>query len=178
MERITITETGCYLDSHRGHYMTRDMIWLAEEFGFIVGLSDKFVLAKYEECSHEKDYPYEVLVELADEARDWLNCGDNEGIDRAIKGQNSPPIIPEGHGWEWLDGDFGLYPYVLFNIGYEDNTGTVSIAKDATMPEARAYLKARGAKDDVIERLLGQSPEDMALQAGGFIVEAIEASAF
>lgn len=104
-------DAGCYLDSHRGHYITRDMIQLAVEYGFIIGTFDAYALAHYDDWA-DWPYPeiYEALHDLADEALAWLNCGDNSGIDRPIKGQNSPPKIPDGYAWDWNDGDFGLYP--------------------------------------------------------------------
>lgn len=108
-ERTEITETGCYLDSHRGHYIVRDMIELAQGWGFLVGPAERFLLDKYEECNGDENYPVEVLHELSDAAEAWLNGGENTGVDRPIKGQNSPPIIPEGTAWGWFDGDFGLY---------------------------------------------------------------------
>jgi hypothetical protein len=108
-ERIEITETGCHLDNHRGHYITRDMIELAVEFGFIIGEMEKFVLSMYEDHNSEEGYPFESVQELADEALTWLNCGDNDGPDRQIKFQNNPPVIPNGTAWAWNDGDFGLY---------------------------------------------------------------------
>jgi hypothetical protein len=109
IERPTITETGCYLDNHRGHYITRDMILLAEEFGFILGEMESFVLDQYDEFNANENYPTESLYALADEALEWLNVGENTGVDRPIRGQNSPPAIPEGTSWGWNDGDFGLY---------------------------------------------------------------------
>jgi hypothetical protein len=150
------------------------MIELAVEFGFIIGEMEKFVLSMYEDHNSEEGYPFESVQELADEALTWLNCGDNDGPDRQIKFQNNPPVIPEGHAWGWNDGDFGLYPYVLFNIGQEDSDGHRKLAEDCTMPQARRLLANEGARPDIIEKLLDQSPDDMALQAGGFIVEAVE----
>jgi hypothetical protein len=109
LEPITISETGCYLDNHRGHYIVRDMIQLAQNYGYIVGSFEQWSLDTYNEHYYSEEYPNEALIELSDDARDWLNCGDNSGIDRAIKGQNSPPIIPDNTQWEWNDGNFGLY---------------------------------------------------------------------
>lgn len=106
MEQQTITETGCYLDNHRGHYIGRDSIELAIGYGFIVGEFERWALETYEAHSHEDGYPSEALHELADEARDWLNAGQEE----RRRGQNFPPIIPADHAWDWNDGDFGLYP--------------------------------------------------------------------
>lgn len=113
IERQTFTEAdcGCYLDNHRGHYITRDMIWLSEGFGFILGEMESFVLDKYDECSHEENYPHESVQYLADKALEWLNVGENSGINRPIPGQNNPPVIPENARWDWNDGDFGLYLY-------------------------------------------------------------------
>ena len=78
METVTITKTGCYLDSHRGHYITRDAIQLAEEWGFITGSFEKFALAMYEEHNNDEEYPFEALVELCDEAVNWLNSGQED----------------------------------------------------------------------------------------------------
>jgi hypothetical protein len=105
-ERLTITETGCYLDNNRGHYIFRDVVDMAEGWGFIVSPSDRFVLDHYESEGHEENYPYEVVYELCQEAEDWLNAGQ----DARIAGQNFPPIIPDGYWWGFNhDGDFGLY---------------------------------------------------------------------
>jgi hypothetical protein len=112
MDRITITEdrTGCYLDNHRGHYLTRDMLWLCrDDFGYIIDECLAFALLMYDEKGHTEEFPFESMMDESRSALDWLNGGDNEGIDRPIKGQNSPPIIPEGYAWDWNDGDFGLY---------------------------------------------------------------------
>jgi hypothetical protein len=106
IEVITITEIGCYLDNHRGHYIVRDMIQLAEGYGYIVGPFEQWALETYESHSHEDGYPQESLIELADDALAWLNHG--RDLPR-MAGQNFPPIIPAGTAWDWFDGDFGLY---------------------------------------------------------------------
>jgi hypothetical protein len=110
-ERKTIGEehAGCWLDNHRGHYITRDMIDLATGFGFIIDPFAEFALRVYEDYDGDENFPHESLTDLADEALRWLNYGDNEGVDRTWQGQNSPPIIPEGYAWDWWEGDFGLY---------------------------------------------------------------------
>jgi hypothetical protein len=102
-------EPGCYLDSHRGHYIVRDMIELAISHGYIVDGFVRFALDAYDEHCHEDDYPTEGLIEVADDALAWLNVGDNSGRERPIKGQNNPPAVPDGYAWDWNDGDFGLY---------------------------------------------------------------------
>jgi len=176
-ERITVPEdnTGCWLDNHRGHYIQRDMILLAaDSFGYILDPLLRWYLDCYEDHYHEDNYPTDILTEIVDEVEKWLNCGDNEGPDREIKFQNNPPVIPEGHAWGWNDGDYGLYPYVLFNIGQEDSEGHRRLGSELTMPQARRLLTEHGGRKDVIEKLLDQSSDDMALQMGGFIVEAIE----
>src|SRR3954462_15713887 len=135
---IILTETGCYLDNHRGHYISRDAIQLAQGYGFIVGWFEEWAIDRYEAHIHGENYPNEGIIELCDEAGAWLNSGqgecetcggtgkavngwiDQDGISRCrmctatgrgprISGQNFPPIIPEGHAWEFNDGDFGLY---------------------------------------------------------------------
>jgi hypothetical protein len=54
MPSTTITETGCYLDNHRGHYITRDAILLAQGLGFIVGEFERFALDHYDDLGHEE----------------------------------------------------------------------------------------------------------------------------
>jgi hypothetical protein len=85
------------------------MIDLATGYGFIIDPFAEFALRVYEDYDGDEHYPHESLTELADEALRWLNYGDNEGVDRTWKGQNSPPVIPAGMSWQWNDGDFGLY---------------------------------------------------------------------
>jgi hypothetical protein len=105
-ERVTLTtdDAGCYLDSHRGHYAIRDLVWLAETaFGYRVDADDSAMLAAYEEHSHEEEFPIESLHDLADCVENWLN-GQHYDF------QPEPPIIPDGYAWGWYEGDFGLYP--------------------------------------------------------------------
>jgi len=79
MRDATITDTGCYLDNHRGHYITRDAIMLAQSFGFIVGPFEEWAVSTYESVKlgdiGDAEYPFEALVELCDEAVAWLNSG-------------------------------------------------------------------------------------------------------
>jgi hypothetical protein len=78
MDTITITETGCYLDNHRGHYITRDAIRLAVDHGFIIGPFEKFAIDMYEDHDGDQEFPFEAMVELCDEAIAWLNSGQTE----------------------------------------------------------------------------------------------------
>jgi hypothetical protein len=96
--------TGCYIDSHAGHYGTRDVLYLARDFGFILSAFETFVLEMYDSHYCVDIFPNEELFDLCDEAISWLNC------DEAPKGQNLPPIKPVDYSWSWNDGDFGLYP--------------------------------------------------------------------
>jgi hypothetical protein len=98
-------DAGCYLDNHRGHYISRDAIEFAVSLGFIVGWFERWALDSYEAHCHEEDYPTEGIYELADEAVAWLNNGREE----RLPGQNFPPVIPDDHAWMFFDGDFGLY---------------------------------------------------------------------
>ncbi len=136
MQTITIAETGCYLDNHRGHYITRDAIELAVAYGFILDGFAQFAVDAYADDNHHDGYPHEALIELCDEAIAWLNSGQGEcegcggdgkdhdhphnagcicrecsgtGRGPRIAGQNFPPIIPDGYMWGFNDGDFGLY---------------------------------------------------------------------
>lgn len=72
---LTEEAIGCHLDNHRGHYLSRDVIQLAEEYGFIIGPMEQWALHTYEKQSHENSYPHETLQELCDEAIAWLNSG-------------------------------------------------------------------------------------------------------
>jgi hypothetical protein len=74
-EMTFITHTGCYLDSHRGHYIQRDAIELAIGYGFIVGSFEQFALNSYEEFCGYEGYPHDALTDLCDEAVAWLNSG-------------------------------------------------------------------------------------------------------
>jgi hypothetical protein len=88
-ETITITETGCHLDNHRGHYITRDVIQLAQGFGFIIGQFEQWAIDTYgmaTDTSNET-YPYEALTELADEAIVWLNSGQEECLTCGTSGK-------------------------------------------------------------------------------------------
>lgn len=91
---MTTIEPGCYIDSHHGHYATPMVIQLANGFGFHFDDLVGYALANYDEHSHEEDFPNEALMEVSEEATDWLNA--NRPVD--------------GHWWGWNEGDFGLYP--------------------------------------------------------------------
>ncbi len=79
---FTTADIGCYLDNHRGHYITRDVIDLAQSYGFIVDPFAQFALDLY---GHDDivasghidhaEYPHESIIELCDEAIAWLNGG-------------------------------------------------------------------------------------------------------
>lgn len=77
-ETITITETGCYLDNHRGHYITRDVIQFAQEHGFIVGQFEQYAIDTYDDSNVYTSYPNEGLIELCNDAIEWLNSGQGE----------------------------------------------------------------------------------------------------
>lgn len=106
MNSTTIMETGCYLDSHCGHYIIRDAVYFAVDHGFIIDGFESFALSHYESHSRDDTYPFEELVELSDRAIRWLNSSPWK---REIRGQNCPPRRPEDAYWGWNDGDFGLY---------------------------------------------------------------------
>lgn len=72
---IPVAEAGCFLDNHRGHYIARDVIQLAQSFGFIIGPFEEWALVTYEMHSHDEHFPGETIIELADEAINWLNSG-------------------------------------------------------------------------------------------------------
>lgn len=168
---ITKLQAGCFLDNHRGHYIVRDMILLAVEFGFIISPIDSYVISLYDEKNGDEDYPTECLQEISDEALAWLNGGPNEGKDRANKFQNSPPVIPDGYAWEWFDGDFGLYPTTLFTIHMEDEG---NIGEELDEPSARELLLNNNCPPEHINRLLDQAGRDIPLQVGVFTVTAFD----
>jgi hypothetical protein len=107
---LTEQDAGCWFDSHRGHYIVRDVVAQAIEFGYIISDVERYALDRYDEAHSDEDYPHEWLTELSEDVIAWLNIGDNSGLDRPIKGQNNPPAIPADYYWSWFDGDFGLYP--------------------------------------------------------------------
>lgn len=76
MNETIITETGCYLDNHRGHYLLRDAIELSVGYGFIIGPFERFALDMYEDWHHAIDL--DALSELCDEAVEWLNSGQED----------------------------------------------------------------------------------------------------
>lgn len=91
----TLIPTGCYLDSHRGHYITRDAILLAIDYGFVLDAADRQLVDTYDAECWDPGYDFESLVDLSDEAITWMNemvCN-----------------RPENTYWGWNDGDFGLY---------------------------------------------------------------------
>jgi hypothetical protein len=206
-DNIAITETGCYFDNHRGHYITPAVIEFAVEKGFMIGPFEQFAVDMYDSFNFDQKYPHESLQALADEARDWLNSGQDEcdnctrgfnpkdgeywthandssklkrckkctgtGRGPRIDGQNFPPVIPDGFMWGWNDGDFGLYASVLFNIYDADSRKQLAESLDKT--EAREYLKHKAFVTDAhIKRFLDQTSDDIALQIGGYTVEAID----
>jgi hypothetical protein len=76
-----ITETGCYLDNHRGHYLARDVIQLAQGFGFMIDPFAQWAIDGYDDHSHEEGYPAESILELSEEAVAWLNSGQDDCAD-------------------------------------------------------------------------------------------------
>jgi hypothetical protein len=87
---------GCWLDNHRGHYITRDVILLAADHGFPLSDEDRAFVDTYDEDCHEPNFDFESLVDLSDRAIDWMN---EVLCDR-----------PDDTYFQFLDGDFGLYP--------------------------------------------------------------------
>lgn len=82
MDTVTITESqaGCFLDNHRGHYIGRDAIQLAQGYGFIVGWFEQWAIDTYDDHSHDENYPNEGMIELCDHAVEWLNSGQTECV--------------------------------------------------------------------------------------------------
>jgi hypothetical protein len=167
---IEAKDAGCFLDNHRGHYIVRDMLWLCrDDFGYILDPCLSFALLVYDKYGDTPEFPHEAMQDEAQAALNWLNGGPNEGKDRPIKGQNSPPVIPEGYAWDWYEGDFGLYPTTLFTI-HRELHGV--IAENITAPEARKLLRGLGRPDTQIDQLLNQDGDDIPLQVGEFTVTA------
>lgn len=86
VKTLTANEAGCFLDNHRGHYITRDVIQLAQEFGFIVGPFEQYAVEMYDNhhadaADTRVDYPHEALTELCDEAVAWLNSGQSQCVE-------------------------------------------------------------------------------------------------
>jgi hypothetical protein len=141
MEPVTLTETGVYLSNQRGHYISRDIIDLATGYGFIIGSFEQFAVSVYDQYTEFEDYPSQAIYELADEAIEWLNSGqddcpdctdgflptkdwwtDKDGKMRCktcsgqgrgprMEHQNFPPRTPEGYSWALEEGELGLWIY-------------------------------------------------------------------
>lgn len=100
---MNITNTGCYIDSCNGHYAIPAMIRWSYSMGYLPDPFLDYTLAQYDEDHYSVIYPTEALHAVANEIEAWLN-----GV--PTRGQNPPPEIPDGYGWGWQDGDFGLWP--------------------------------------------------------------------
>lgn len=77
----TLTSTGCYLDNHRGHYLTRDVVEFAVSYGFIIDPFAGWAVANYGRPNEDDligDFPFEAMVDLADAAIEWLNSGQDK----------------------------------------------------------------------------------------------------
>ena len=46
---MTEADLGCHLDNHRGHYIGRDAIQLAQGYGFIVGPFEQWAIDTYDD---------------------------------------------------------------------------------------------------------------------------------
>lgn len=99
-------QSGCYIDSHMGHYAIPESIKIAVSFGFHIDPFAQFALDAYDSFYFEDNYPSESLIELSDEAIDWLNSTPT----MHWSGDARPPVRPENTYWGWNDGDFGLWP--------------------------------------------------------------------
>jgi len=77
METVMIdpSQIGGWLDSARGHYISRDVIQLAEHWGFILDPFAKFAVEMYEDHDGHQEFPFEAMQDLCDEAIAWLNSG-------------------------------------------------------------------------------------------------------
>jgi len=90
---------GCYVDSHWGQYAIARAIEVATELGWEDAEASELA-ARHLASMGPSTAPgldvdeFERLVHACDEAEAWLN--DNRA--------------PLGYGWEWNDGDFGMYP--------------------------------------------------------------------
>ena len=84
MRDAKITDTGCYLNNHRGHYIGSDTINLAVGFGFIIGPFEQFAVGLYTEFHDNAEYPHEGMIELCDDAVNWLNSGQDKCDECAV----------------------------------------------------------------------------------------------
>lgn len=84
---------GCYFDSHHGHYIVPMIVRFAGDYGFGIDAEVQDALDRYDGHSHEEDFPAEMLIEVSEEAINFLN----------------EKCVLHAHTWQWNDGDFGLY---------------------------------------------------------------------
>lgn len=99
-------EVGCHIDGRWGHFVTLNVVELAQDFGFIVDPFAQYAIDRYNLDVSTDGYPFDALVELSDEAIAWLNSSAEV---REVNGQNLPPVRPAGALWAFNEGDFGLY---------------------------------------------------------------------
>lgn len=112
MQTIEFTEAdaGTLIGAHNGHYAIPQVIEYAVSFGFIIDPFARFTLDGYERWNSYEDYPHEAIIELSDEAIEWLNHGrDGFAGNVRMRGQNWSPIKPDNFYFGWEDGDFGLW---------------------------------------------------------------------
>lgn len=92
-------ETGVWVSSWWGQYGSERLVDIASGFGFNGNGSDEDanLISRCSQAAadlHKFDNraDLDIVVELADEAEEWLN----------------EHIAPEGHTFGWLDGEFWL----------------------------------------------------------------------
>jgi hypothetical protein len=78
-------QTGCYIDGHWGQYGFGRLLTVAESFGW--------VNASNVNEDNQNDFDLEFVVDLADEAENWLN-------------EN---VAPADTSFGWFDGEFFLW---------------------------------------------------------------------
>ena len=64
---------GCWLDGQRGHYIGRDTIMLAKEFGMRINGITQYLCDTYEDNYFKDSFPHEYFDDEVYDAMNWLN---------------------------------------------------------------------------------------------------------
>ena len=70
---LTIDDCGCYLDGQRGHYIRRDTIEFARNFGRPTDDVVNYLCLIYDNHCDNDFFPVEFLDAECDDALNWLN---------------------------------------------------------------------------------------------------------
>lgn len=96
VQRISPDASGCWIDSHIGHYLSAEIILTAAAYGW---KDEEAINAAERYWGRDEDEDLaETVYDAADEAIEWMN-------------QN---VAPEGYRFDYDDGEFFMMPVEWF----------------------------------------------------------------